>query len=282
MVDAAEVAATRGAGARGERFRPYQRILRAQVRAQLSYRTSFWIDAVSGMTFTAMDLVTVLVLFNVTSVLGGFAFRDAFFMSAIASLSFSLADVVVGSIEQLRLIIRTGQLDSLLVRPLPLLPQLVSIDMQTRRVGRVLEGVAVLGVAAGLVHLRWSAQTVVMIIVTPIAGAALFAAIFVTTATVAFWWIDSGEFGSGFTYGGRDFTNYPMTVYGQFFRRVFAIGLGFAFIAYYPALTMLGRSDPLGLPDWAGWLSIPIAALACAVAGIVWRTGVRHYRSTGS
>jgi ABC-2 type transport system permease protein len=73
-----------------------------------------------------------------------------------------------------------------------------------------------------------------------------------------------------------------MTVYGQFFRRVFAIGLGFAFIAYYPALTMLGRSDPLGLPDWAGWLSIPIAALACAVAGIVWRTGVRHYRSTGS
>ena len=37
-----------------------------------------------------------------------------------------------------------------------------------------------------------------------------------------------------------------MTVYGRLFRRLFAYGLGFAFVAYYPALALLGRPDPAG------------------------------------
>jgi len=282
VADTAELLAARGAIDAGERFRPYQMIFRAQLRAQMSYRLSFWIDVIGGVAITTMDLATVLVIFNVTSVLGGFGFRDAFFMSAIASLAFSGADLVVGSIDQLRLNIRTGQLDSMLVRPLRLLPQLVSADVELRRAGRILEGVVVLAVAAGIAHVPWSVASAALIVLAPIAGSVLFSALFITTATVAFWWIDSGEFGNGFTYGGRDFTNYPMTVYGQVFRRMFAVGLGFAFVAYYPALTMLRRRDPLGLPPWTGWLSLVVASIACLVATTVWRVGVRHYRSTGS
>jgi ABC-2 type transport system permease protein len=282
VVDTVEVAAGRSATATAERFRPYRRIVRAQIRAQMSYRTSFWIDLVGGMVMTAMDLTTVLVIFNVTTRLGGFTFRDAFFMSALASLAFAIADQTVGNIDALRVHVRSGQLDSLLVRPLALLPQLVSTDVQLRRIGRIVQGIAVLGVAAALVHLAWSVRTVALIVITPLAGAAFFVAVFVTTATIAFWWIDSSEFGNGFTYGGRDFTTYPMTVYGQFFRRVGAIGLGFAFVAYYPALTMLRRPDPIGLPAWTGWLSPAVGVSACACAALVWRVGVRHYRSTGS
>ena len=114
-------------------------------------------------------------------------------------------------------------------------------------------------------------------------GAVFFAAVFVGAATVAFFWIDSGEFANGFTYGGRDFTSYPINVYSGLFRRLFAYSLGFAFVAYYPALVLLGRPDPLGLPA-AG---PPGPARWCpsrrrCVAALAWRFGVRHYRSTGS
>jgi ABC-2 type transport system permease protein len=53
-------------------------------------------------------------------------------------------------------------------------------------------------------------------------------------------------------------------------------------VAYYPALVLLGRPDPLGLPEWVGWCSPLVAVAAAALAGIAWRFGVRHYRSTGS
>jgi ABC-2 type transport system permease protein len=282
VADSADVVVARRVGGRRERFRPYRMVVKAQLRAQMNYRMSFWIELVAGTLTTGLDLLMVIVIFHVTSRLGGFSFRAAFFMSAVASLAFSCADQLVGSVDDLRVNIRSGQLDALLVRPLGLLRQLVSTDMQMRRIGRIVEGVAVLAVAAGLAHVRWSAGTVALIVVTPLAGTGFFAAFLVMAGTVSFWWIDSTEFGAGFTYGGRDFTTYPMTVYGEFFRRAFAYGLGFAFVAYYPALSMLHMRDPLGLPGWIGWLSPLVAAATCAVATLVWRIGVRHYRSTGS
>lgn len=282
MARSAELAVPRGADLSGERFRPYRMVMKAQLRAQLNYRASFTIEAIGGMILTGLDLVTVLVVFNVTSVLGGFSFRDAFLMSAVANLSFAAGDQLVGSIDDMRVQIRTGQLDALLVRPLGLLRQLVSMDFQLRRIGRVVQGVVVLAVAAVLAHVAFAAATIALVVLTTIAGTAFFAAFLVMAGTVSFWWIDSTEFGAGFTYGGRNFTLYPMTVYGQVFRYLFAYGLGFAFVAYYPVLTLLHRPDPLGLPTWTGWLAPLVSVAVCGVAAYVWRTGVRHYRSTGS
>ena len=67
-----------------------------------------------------------------------------------------------------------------------------------------------------------------------------------------FWWTESGELGNALTYGGHDFTAYPMPIYGTVFRRLLAYGLGFAFVAYYPALALLDRTDPLGAPAGLG------------------------------
>jgi len=55
-----------------------------------------------------------------------------------------------------------------------------------------------------------------------------------------------------------------------------------AFVSYYPALYVLERPDPLGLPVWLRLLS-PVAAVALAgVAAVAWSLGVRRYQSTGS
>jgi len=282
VADSADFVGACGVGDGAERFRPYRMVMKAQLRAQLSYRASFAIEAIGSMILTGLDLITILVVFNVTSVLGGFSFRDVFLMSAVANLSFAAGDQLVGSIDDMRVQIRTGQLDALLVRPLGLLRQLVSTDFQLRRIGRVVQGVVVLAVAAGLAHVAWSPATLALVALTAVAGTAFFAAFLVMAGTVSFWWIDSTEFGAGFTYGGRNFTLYPMTVYGQVFRYLFAYGLGFAFVAYYPVLTLLHRPDPLGLPSWTGWLTPLVSVAVCGVAAYVWRTGVRHYRSTGS
>ena len=55
-----------------------------------------------------------------------------------------------------------------------------------------------------------------------------------------------------------------------------------AFVNYEPALFLLGRPDPLGLPAFVRLLS-PFAALIMALlARYAWRQGVLHYQSTGS
>jgi ABC-2 type transport system permease protein len=260
----------------------YLALLRGQARSQASYRTSFVIDLVSNVGATVFDVLTVLVLFQVTRILGGFDVREAMVMVGLSACSFAIADLTVGNIERVRQYVRTGLMDAVLVRPLGALPQLLLMDLPLRKVSRALFGLVVLTVALAAADIDWNPGRVLLVVVTPLAGAVFFGSIFVASATLAFWWIDSGEVGNAFTYGGRDFTSYPVTVYGGWFRAVFAYGLGFAFVAYHPALALLGRADPLGLPGRVGWAAPGVAGLATVGAAAAWRTGIRHYRSTGS
>ena len=265
-----------------ERLAIYRRLLGAQVRSQTAYRASFLIDLAGQTAAPLIDLVAILAMFRVTRTLGGFTASQVLVMFGLAATAFALADSAVGNIEKLRDYVRRGLLDAVLVRPLSVLGQLLVLDFTTRRVVRILVGAGVLAAACARSGVVWTPARAAVVVLAPVWGAVFFGSVFVGAATVAFFWIDSGEFANGFTYGGRDFTSYPINVYSGLFRRLFAYSLGFAFVAYYPALILLGQTDPLGLPGWVAWASPLVSLAAAAVAALAWRFGVRHYRSTGS
>jgi ABC-2 type transport system permease protein len=263
-------------------MRAYWALLRGQARSQASYRVSFAIDLVSNIWSTVLDVATVFVLFGVTRTLGGLDLREALVVTGMAACAFATGDMLVGNIERITLYVRTGRFDAVLVRPLRALPQLLLLDLPLHKLSRAAFGITVYLVALGAAGIAWTPARALLAVVAPAAGVVFFAAIFVVTASVAFWWTESGEFGNAFTYGGRDFTSYPISVYSGWFRNAFAYGMGFAFVSYYPALALLGKADPIGLPGWVGWLAPLVAVPATALAGLIWRSGLRHYTSTGS
>ncbi|WP_213003260.1 ABC transporter permease [Winogradskya consettensis] len=261
---------------------PYTSLARAQWRSFASYRTSFVVDLLSNVGGTALDVVAVLVLFQATRTVAGFSLSEGLLIVSLSSLAFALADFSVGNVDRLKTYVRTGLLDAVLVRPLGALPQLLLMDLPIRKALRLVVGVVVLAVALHVNDIEWTPARVALIVIAPLAGSVFFGAIFVISASVTFWWIDSGDLGSAFTYGGRDFTAYPVPVYSGWFRALFAYAMGFGFVAYQPAVTLLGRDDPLGLPAWTGFVSPLVALIAAAAAALMWRAGIRHYRSTGS
>ncbi|MBG0568127.1 ABC transporter permease [Actinoplanes aureus] len=263
-------------------LRAYAALAGAQFRSVTSYRTSFLVEVIGNMGATVFDVLTVFVLFRATPEVGGFTLEQAVLVVGLSAAGFTLADMLVGNVDGLKNYVRTGTLDAVLVRPLPALPQLLLMDMPLRKTLRVVFGFVVLSGAVAVNDIDWTPARLVLIVAAPLAACVFFGSIFVISASLAFWWVDSGQVGSAFTYGGRDFTSYPVTVYGEWFRALFAYALGFAFVAYQPALALLGRADPLGLPAWAGFVSPLVALLAAAIAAGVWRAGIRRYRSTGS
>src|SRR5262245_8144488 len=183
----------------------YRHLVSAQVRSQAQYRASFVADVVGSILFGVLDVLGVVVLFRVTPALGGFRFAEVFLMTALAGCAFAIADLAVGNVERLRIYVRSGLFDALLVRPLSSLTQLVAMDVATRRVGRVAFGIIVVALAVAHAPVPLTAGRLVLLVVTPITGAMIFGAVFVATATVAFWWIESGEIANGLTYGGLNF-----------------------------------------------------------------------------
>jgi ABC-2 type transport system permease protein len=99
---------------------------------------------------------------------------------------------------------------------------------------------------------------------------------------VTFWTVQTSEVTNVFTYGGQEMTGYPMTIYGRWLRRFFSFVVPLAFVAYLPALFILDRPNPFGLPQVVELSSPLVAALFFFSARGAWALGVKHYQSTGS
>ena len=115
-----------------------------------------------------------------------------------------------------------------------------------------------------------------------VSGSLVFFGLFVGFSCIQFWTTDATEFANAFTYGGATVTQYPLSI----FPKEVLVGLTFvipvAFVNWYPCLYLLGRTDPAGMPEAFQFLSPLAAVLSVVLALLMWRSGVRHYTSTGS
>src|SRR4029453_12627870 len=126
------------------RLSAYTALLGGQFRSITSYRASFVVETVTNIGATALDLLTVIVLFSTTRQVPGFTLPEALLIVSLSSCGFALADFTVGNIDRLKTYVRTGLMDAVLVRPLSALAQLILMDLPVRKALRVLLGAGVL------------------------------------------------------------------------------------------------------------------------------------------
>jgi ABC-2 type transport system permease protein len=260
----------------------YRRLLGAQLRSQLQYRASFALDISGAFLISFVDFLAVLVIFHNVPHLSGWSVHEVAFLYAMAAISFALTDVVIGYLDVFPQRIRDGSFDVLLLRPRSTLFQVVTSELSLRKVGKLLQGLIVLGYALSNLDIDWNAGRVTMLAVMIPAAALIFGAIWIAGSCTAFWTTEGGEFTNGFTYGGQFLAQYPIDIYGVWLRRFLAYFVPIGFVCYFPSLYILGKDDTLGLPDALQFASPLVAVLAAAVAGLLWQLAVRRYRSTGS
>ncbi|BDD72454.1 MULTISPECIES: ABC transporter permease [Streptomyces violaceoruber group] len=284
--EAAEAAEAARTGVRRGRVvegvRAYGLIAGMWIRSTMAYRTSFALTAFGNFAMTALDFVAILLMFSRVDALGGYSLPEVAFLYGLSGVSFGLADLAIGSMERLGRRVRDGTLDTLLVRPAPVLAQVAADRFALRRLGRVVQGLLVLGYALVVVDIDWTAAKVLLLPVALISGAGIFCAVFVAAGAFQFAAQDASEVANAFTYGGTTMLQYPPTVFALDLVRGATFVLPLAFVNWLPASYVLGRPYPLDLPGWVAFTPPLAAAACCALAGLAWRAGLRSYRSTGS
>ncbi len=257
----------------------YRHLIGARIRSQWQYRVSLSVDTVGSFVLTLIDFVVVIALFGHLETLGGWSFREVAFLYGTTSLGFALCDLVIGHIENIGDMIRLGQFDTVLLRPAGTLLQVIASDFALRRVGRIVQSAAVLVYAIVAIDVQWTIAKIALMMLTVLSGAAIFGSIFILTASMQFVVVGSGELSNAFTYGGNQFSSYPVSIYRGWLRRIFAYAVPLGFVSYFPSQYILGRTDD---PLWVQLLGPLVAFTISALAVVVWNCAVRRYRSTGS
>jgi len=256
--------------------------VRARVRGELQYRTSFALLSLAQVAALATDLVAILALFSKVPAIGGWRREQVLVLYAVTSTGFALANTVASPVDYLAAWVRTGRFDRLLVRPAGPLAQLVGTEFQLRRLAALPPAVATLVAGCALGHVPVTARSLSLLLAAVVGCAVLFGALFVVTASLAFWSPDGDEAASAFTYGGQLAARYPTHVYAEWLRRwmfsIVPVGLA----GYAPVMAAVGAPNPLHLPGWLQATGPLVSLPFLGLAAVVWRTGTRHYASTGS
>ncbi|NWF30081.1 ABC-2 family transporter protein [Streptomyces sp. PKU-EA00015] len=252
------------------------------VRSTMAYRASFAMTTFGNFAATGFDFVTILLMFSHVDALGGYSLHEVAFLYGTTSTAFGLADLVMGSMDRLGRRVRDGTLDTLLVRPVPVLAQVAADRFALRRLGRITQGLLVLGYGLASLDVEWTAVKVAMVPLMVLSGGAIFASVFVAGGAFQFLAQDASEVQNSFTYGGNTLLQYPPSIFAKDLVRGVTFVVPLAFVNWVPSLYVLGREDPLGLPGWLAFLPPLVAAGCCGLAALAWRAGLRSYRSTGN
>lgn len=263
-------------------LRLYRAYAVASIRGQLQYRASVVMAAIGTFVATAAESVAVWALFDRFGQIHGWTLPQAALLYGMISVSYAVCDVLGRGFDAFGAMVKAGDFDRVLLRPRSTVLQLLGQDLVLRRIGRLTQGLIVLGYAIAAGTIDWTIARAALLISAIGCGVCAFLGLLVLQATSAFWTVDSLEVWNAFTYGGLMMGRYPMPIYRRWFRAVFTYVFPLACVNYFPSLAILGIAEPLGAPAITGWLA-PLAGPVFLVVSLqIWRIGVRHHRSTGS
>ncbi len=260
----------------------YIRLVGSRIRGQMEYRASFLLQLLSAFAVTFTELLAILILFQTFGEMAGWNAGEVMFLYGMVSIAFGLTEMVSGGFDNASLLVRTGEYDRLLTRPVPVTVQVLASDFQLRRIGRIVQAVFAIMLAQAWVGIEWTLPKLVVLVSGVLSTSIVFFTVLIIGAAACFWTVESSEAQNVFTYGGVELGSFPFDIYPRYVKASFLYLVPLALTSYYPTLYVLGKTDSLGLPFWLRFTAPLVAALFLGVGLFVWRLGLRHYQSTGS
>ncbi len=261
----------------------YWRLIAARIRAQMQYKMSFVLELLGFALTTGLDFAVIAILFTRFPSLAGWSIHEVALLYGLTMTAFSLTEMIGRGFDApFEAMMAQGTFDKLLTRPQGTFFQVLASEFQLRRLGRTLQGGAVLLYAFSRLQITWTPANILLVLITIASGVVVFLGLMVIGATICFWTIKTPEVINAFTFGGSTMASYPLPIYHRWLRTIFLFVVPVAFVNYPAALLLLGRRDPFGLAPSLAWAAPLAAAVFFGIARTFWQIGVSKYTSSGS
>src|SRR5215831_19658386 len=256
-------------------LRLYRLLVAMQARSQLQYKANITIDITTYFAISTLEFTQIFLLFASFTTLAGWSAGEVALLYGVTSIAFGLAEMFGAGIDGFDVMIRRGDFDRVLLRPISPFLQVAGSDFRLRRLGRFTQGI--LGVGVGLFllgGLPWRPLDLLVLPLGIVSGTVIFLAVMALGATLCFWTVETTELTNILTYGGREMLSWPLSVYSQSLQRFFLFVVPLAFGTYAPVCYLLGKTLAFAAPL--------VALIFAGIAAAIWGFGVRRYQSTGS
>lgn len=257
-------------------FRLYFWFLRANWLSLMAYPVEFVITNVAGIAYSLGSVAAVWVLFTQVRVIGGWSYPQVLLIYGLSIFSRSLFHLFWVNFMTLSGMIRNGEIDRLLVRPLNTMFQVLSGYLDNDDWGELATAMFLVWTSLGMLGRR-SAWTLLWALASAVSGSLIFASMHIVGNSIAFFTVES----SGFTHLAwtmDEFTRYPADIYGKGVQALITWVLPVAFASFYPAQLIFGNEQMTRIAA-----ATPlVAALTFSLAYLFWTKAMNRYQGVGN
>ena len=260
----------------------YLRSMQMLLKSQMQYPASFLMQTLTQLVMEGGELLAVILIVDRFDSLNQWTAGNLFFFFGVMAVTFYLTECfgrgVTGAFPGM---VRTGQLDTLLLRPRGVLTQVLCSAIDPRRIICIAIGAAALVIGCRMSAVSWTALKALALAESILLGSVMLLGLFMIESVLCIYSVKSVELVNAITYGGRSACQYPIDVFPRPLRLLFTVVAPFALTLHVPAAYILDK--PLyGWPDWAAFLCPLAGALVFLIMYLVFQRAMRYYRSTGS
>ena len=263
-------------------IRLYLRSMGMLLRCQLEYPVSFLLQTLAQLVMEGGEMLAVILVVDRFDRLNQWMPGDLYFFFGLMSVTFYLTEIfgrgVTGNFPYL---VRSGQLDTLLLRPRGVLTQVMCSATDPRRIACVAVGTAALVMGCRRSQVIWTLPKVLAFAEAVVFGMLLVLALFLLEAVFSIHSVKSIELVNALSYGGRSACQYPIDIYPRPLRVMFTVVAPFALVMHIPAGYILDK-PVWGWPVWTAFVTPLAGALMFVLMYLLFRKAMRFYRSTGS
>jgi ABC-2 type transport system permease protein len=248
-------------------------------KSQMEYRTSFILLSIGQFFVPFLVFISIFLLFNRFPNVGGWSLYEVALCYSVIHIGFSISECFARGFDSFSSLIINGDFDRILVRPRTTLLQVLGSKFEFTRIGRFSQSVLVLIYSLIHINIAWTPYKVITLILMIISGIFIFAGIYMLGATLCFWTIEGLEVINIFTDGGREISQYPLSIYKEWVRKFFTFIIPFGTVNYLPLMFILDKVQGNKLLYMLNPLFGTLFIIPCI---LIWNFGVKHYKSTGS
>ncbi len=258
--------------------RVYFATLRMHLKAGLEYK-GWWLMVFQVLLVVITDPIATIFLFSRFGAIGPWTLERILLIYAMAVTAFGIAESLCRGFDYFPWkMVRSGDFDRLLLRPCSLFTQAAISFFHIHRLSRV---------AAGLFMIFWALHRQgislgpagwVLLLSALAGGTLMYTGVFVMSSGIAFFTVRALDWIFIFTNASYQVTRCPVEYMPKALYNVFTFFLPLMLVSYYPASVLCHWGEI----SFLGWLALPAGGLFLGFSMLVWRFGVRHYKSTGS
>ncbi len=257
----------------------YFRYMSILLKSQMEYRTSFILLSIGQFFVPFLVFVSIFLFFQRFPNIGGWSLYEVALCYSVIHIAFSLSECFARGFDSFSSIVINGDFDRILVRPRSTILQVLGSKFEFTRIGRLAQSILVLIFSLINLNLTWNMYKIVTLLLMIISAVCIFTGIYMLAAALCFWTIEGLEVMNIFTDGGREISQYPLSIYKEWVRKFFTFVIPFGTVNYLPLMFILDKTQGNELMYMLTPLYGMIFIFPCI---LIWTVGVAHYKSTGS